>query len=71
MVADTLVEIKADTVDNNTHHPLSKAAMERQVEDMVVRVVRHLLDGIKCGHETQGCQIFEIKRGLRLAKIVS
>ena len=71
MVADILVETKADTVDNNTHHLPSKAVTERQAEDMVVRVVHRLQDGIKCGHETQCCQIFEIKRGLRLAKIVS
>lgn len=51
MVVDTLVETKADTEGNSTHHLLSKAVMERQVEDMVVRVVRHLLDGTECGHE--------------------
>jgi hypothetical protein len=56
MVADTLVETKADTVVNSTLHLLSSkvATAVRQVEDMVaVREVHRLLDGIKCGREIQ------------------
>jgi hypothetical protein len=53
MVGDTQVETRADTVDNSTHHLLSRVATERQVEDMAAREVHRLLDGIKRRHQTQ------------------